>query len=257
MDITFLSKKQGMKKLFSKKTFGYDEHSLLARTYLNLTKMKAKLKLASDIIKEPRNIKDSEEIELIKTAIQITKKSHKSLDIWGRTEDQVAKQVDAYFKKNQADIAFDTIISAGSNGYFIHHIPNEKIIQKHELVIVDAGARYKYYCADITRTFYSKTNQKQKKVLEDVENIQKQIIDFIKPGIKFDEIQKLYSSLMKKNKYQVKHLFGHGIGISVHESIKGEIEKNMVLTVEPGVYLKDMGCRIEDIILVKNRAKIL
>ena len=258
VDVYFLSKKDQLKKFFGKKTFGYDDSSLLARTYQNLAKMKTKLKPAADIIKEPRNIKELEEIEAIKTAIQITKKSHKTLDIWGISEDQVAKQVDANFKKNGADIAFDTIVSAGKNGPLIHHIPNEKIIQKNELVIVDAGARYKYYCADITRTFYSKTNQKQKKILEDVENIQKQIIDFIRPGIKFEDVQKFYSKLMKKNKYQVRHLFGHGVGISVHESIKGEIEKNMTITVEPGVYLKDIGCRIEDIVLVgRDKIKVL
>ncbi len=257
LDVYFLSKKQDLKKFFSKKTFGYDEHSLLARTYLNLTKMKARFKPASDIIKEPRNIKDSEEIEAIKTAIKITKQAHK-LDIWGKTEYWVAKQVDSNFKKSGADIAFDTIVSAGENGPQIHHIPSQKIIKPNELVIIDSGAKYNYYCADITRMFYSKINQKQKKVLEDVENIQKQIIDFIKPGLKFEDVQKFYCKLMKKNKYQVKHLFGHGVGISVHESIRGEIKENMTLTVEPGVYLKDIGCRIEDIVLVKsNGVKVL
>ena len=97
-----------------------------------------------------------------------------------------------------------------------------------------------------------------KKIREDCLEIQAQVIDFIHSGMRFSEIQDYYVKLMGKKKYKVYHLFGHSIGLEVHETID-EIRNGAVVTVEPGIYFPGKGgCRIEDMVLIKNgKAKVL
>ena len=123
------------------------------------------------------------------------------------------------------------------------------------------GVRYNGYCSDITRTFCLRPDSKKKKISENVSFIQQEIIDSIKEGLSFDYVEKIYENLMKKNSYSVFHSFGHGVGLSPHERpVKKDILRNgMILTVEPGVYIKNLGgYRIEDMIVIKNgKAKVI
>ena len=131
------------------------------------------------------------------------------------------------------------------------------LIKKTRPTIVDFGARFNWYCCDITRTFAG-TSKEWKTTKEAVKNIQEEIIDFVKPGVGMEDIKKLYEKLMGKHRYKIHHSFGHGIGLEVHEQITGKLKENMVITVEPGVYKHSGGCRIEDTILVKKgKAEIL
>lgn len=250
-DVVFLEKMKEIINYVKNKKIGFDEHNLSQYIYYKL-KTKVKLRPASDIIKKPMLIKDSGEIEKIKKAVKITKEILSYIYLLEKSEIEVSKEIKIEFLKNYVSEAFPTIVAAGKNSYYIHHRPNKKIITKKDLVIVDLGAKFKEYCADITRTFCFLPDTKRRKIIEDVEEIQSEIIDSIEVGMKFMELQKLYEKLMKKKGYETKHAIGHGVGLSVHEKID-TIENNMVITIEPGIYIKNIGgCRKEDVVLIKN-----
>ena len=243
------------KKLKSQLT-GYDEFSLTANRFLNLHKHHVKLKKASSVMKKPREIKDSEEIEKIKKAISITKKVLEEIKFYGKKEIEIANKIEAGFRLCGADKAFDTIVCNGSAS--IHHMPGHTRIRKDKPTIFDLGAKWDWYCCDITRTYIGKPDKKWQKIWEDVSSIQQEVIDSVKPGITMEELQAIYKKLASKNNYKVHHYFGHGIGLEVHEQITDKLKENMVITVEPGVYLKHKGgVRIEDTILVGKRKPII
>jgi Xaa-Pro aminopeptidase len=245
--------------LKNSKTIGYDEHHLTADLFLKLKKSNLKLKSAADIIKKPRSIKDEEEIKQIKHAIKITRKVFGNLEIYSKSEIEVAHEIETSFLESNATSAFSPIIASGPNSYFVHHVPANRKIKNNDLVIIDIGARFNHYCSDITRTFCLKPCQQEKKIYMDIIEIQGKIIDKIRDGVRFNEIQKFYEACLKRKKYKPFHGFGHGIGLSPHESIKGKLKKGMVITIEPGIYIKGFGgCRIEDMILIKkNKPEVL
>jgi Xaa-Pro aminopeptidase len=250
-DVLFFKRLKEIVKYTENKKIGFDEHNLSQYLYSKL-KTKVKLRPASDIIKKPMLIKDKEEIEKIKKAVNITKNVLSGIDFLGKSEYEVSREIKTGFLKHDALEAFPTIVATGKNSYYIHHRPNKKIITKKDLVIVDLGAKFREYCADITRTFCFLPDIKRRKIIEDVEEIQSEIIDSIEVGMKFKELQKLYEMLMKKKGYETKHAIGHSLGLSVHEKID-VIENNMVIAIEPGIYIKNIGgCRKEDVFLVKN-----
>ncbi len=256
VDVEYLGKGVLTNKLKGK-IVGFDESSLTSDLFLSFRKSGIKLKPISSQIRKPRQVKDHWEIEQIKSAIRITKEFVGRLELLNRTERQVAFSIDSKMRDLGVTNSFDTIVGSGSNAASIHHMPDNRKIMTDDVVIVDLGVKYNGYCSDITRTF-SQKNQKWKRIKEDVKEIQMSIIDSVAVGTKMKDLQGLYEKLMKKRGYKVCHYFGHGIGLSVHESVD-VLEENMVITVEPGVYIKNSGgCRIEDMILVtRNKPKIL
>ena len=230
---------------------GFDEFTLSANRFLNLHKQHVKLRKASSIIKRPMEVKDEEEIENIKKAILITKKSLEGVKIYNRTELDISRKIEAAFKVNGGEAGFDTIVANGTAS--IHHMPGDIKVRSSRTTIVDLGAKYNWYSCDVTRTYLGKSGKGWKRVWEDVKGMQDEIIEAVRPGVLMEDLQKLYADLMGKKKYKVYHSFGHGLGLAVHEQITGPLKPNMVITVEPGVYLKYKGgVRIEDDILVRK-----
>lgn len=250
-DLVYLKSIEQIAKNLKHGLAGYDEFSLSANRFLGLHKYHARLKKASSFIKKPREAKDEQEIENIKKAIKITKKVLEQARFYNKMEVDVANKIEAGFKLNGADKAFDTIVANGTAS--IHHIPDHTTIKNTKPTIFDLGARYNWYCCDVTRTYLGRSGKFWKAVWEDVSEMQQKIIEAVKPGISMEEIQKLYEKLAAEKKYKVYHSFGHGLGLDVHEQVTGKLKEGMVITVEPGVYLKHKGgVRIEDTILVRK-----
>ncbi|MBU0952860.1 MAG: Xaa-Pro peptidase family protein [Nanoarchaeota archaeon] len=241
-------------KTLSEKTVAFDETTLRTSTFL-LLKKKTKLVKAAGSIKKPREIKSAKEIELIRQTIRIAAKAYKKTRLSG-TEAMIAQQFDQQVFRQGAVPAFQTIVAGGTNsGNFIHHTPGSYRPKKTDLVIFDFGAKVHGYCSDTTRMWCTKPGKRENQLLEDVSNIQQQIIDVLEIGKTFNDIQAFYEQLAKRKRYSVQHAFGHGIGLSVHESFT-ELKPGNVVTVEPGIYVKKFGgCRYEDMILMKNRGK--
>ncbi|RLJ03852.1 MAG: hypothetical protein DRP18_05525 [Candidatus Aenigmatarchaeota archaeon] len=239
-----------------KKT-GFDEYNMKAYTFIKLKNKN--LVPAGKIIKFPRMVKDEWEMKQIKKSIKITAKIFETLEVNGKKEKEIAREIEILSLKLNTEKAFPPIVATGKNTGFIHHIPTNAVVLKG-LTIIDMGVKFNGYCSDITRMFYSKITQRGEKLIEDVKEIQETIIDEIREGVTFSEIEKFYEKLMKRKGYKVYHSFGHGVGLEVHEgpSKTDILRKGMVVTVEPGVYKKGIGCRIEDMIKIeKMKAKPL
>lgn len=231
---------------------------------------------ANQIIYDLRTIKEPQEIEYIKKAIEITKHGIEAV-MKNCRSGIYEKQLEAYYdfaiKYHLADSrSFNTIMASGKNATILHYEENNNILEDGKLVLFDLGAEYKHYCSDITRTIpiNGKFTKRQKEVYESVLRVNEAMIKFIKPGVTYksfldtakemlaEECIKLGLITDKKDvdKYYY-HGVGHFLGLDVHDVGRREFtervfEPGMVLTVEPGLYIaeEEIGIRIEDNVLV-------
>ncbi|MBN2067351.1 MAG: aminopeptidase P family protein [Candidatus Diapherotrites archaeon] len=232
--------------------------------YADLRKM-LKGKAFFDVSKnlaEVRAVKTSGEISKIRTAVGITEKVLQRVPkIYrrGMTERALALAIELEFRQKADDsIGFPVIVASGANGSVPHHMPSEKRIGKGFL-LVDAGCRYRNYCADLSRTFFvGSATERQRELYQAVFASQRFSLSLIKPGEKCSGIfAKAGKFLKSETGFSLIHGLGHGLGIEVHDSPRGFLEGSnerlkpgMVLTVEPAIYGRFGGIRIEDDILV-------
>jgi Xaa-Pro aminopeptidase len=261
--VTFINGVSDISKRLKRfRKVGFDEYATSYKVFSEFKKSRTVLKPAAGIIKEPRMVKDGYEMEQITKAADIARESMQSLgEVSGRSEEWVSQAIESLFRKAGAKPSFDIIVASGKHSAFVHHKPDKNAIKQGDLVIVDIGAVSNGYCSDMTRTLCKKPGPREKKIMENIEEIQAELISMAVEGVRYDDIQKRYASLLRKKGYRLMHSFGHGIGTGVHERpSKGDVLKSgMVITVEPGAYIKGFGgCRIEDMIAVrKGNPKIL
>ncbi len=213
----------------------------------------------SDAIRAQRMIKDGYEIAQLRQAARATLRVVGSLSMRGRSEFQVQTDIIHGMRMLGKTPAFSPLVAAGKNSAYVHHIPNMARISRG-LVIVDSGACHNHYNADITRMFPLGLTAKEDRLVEECESIQKELIGMARPGVPFSSIQKRFQKLMTSMGHTVMHSFGHGLGLGVHERPGGGdvLEKDMVITVEPGIYKKGLGgCRVEDMVLVDENPVVL
>jgi Xaa-Pro aminopeptidase len=241
---------------------GYDERSLNLLLFQEIRKsLKAKLQPSAKIMELPRIEKDAHEIEQIRQAVKLTGTVLQKIGgfLWGNAEKRIADSVEVEFRRRGSSESFETIVCAGRHTAFVHHKPDLTIAKAKLPVLIDTGCVVNGYCSDITRMFFGRLAPRQRKVYEDVKHIHDELIGSIRAGVAYKELDELQKKLFAKSGYEVIHGFGHGIGLSVHESAGETLKENAILTVEPGVYLKGIGgFRVEDMILVKkNKAEVL
>lgn len=256
-DVIFIKGVQDIsKKLKRFRRVGFDEYSTNYAVFSQLRKSKSAMKPSAGIIKEPRMVKDGWEMEQLAKAADIARKAMSGIgETTDRTETEVSESVEYSFRRMGAKPSFDTIVASGKHSAFVHHKPDKNAISGKDLVIIDIGAVLNGYCSDMTRTFCTNPGLKERKIMENISGIQSELIDMISEGAKYDGIEKRYESLLIKKGYRLMHSFGHGIGTGVHERpAKGDVLKaGMVITVEPGAYIKGFGgCRMEDMVAVRK-----
>ena len=222
-----------------------------------------------------RMIKSKEEIEEMQKAIDITIEGVKSL-MKNAKAGMKEYELEAYFDftcktKGAKDLAFITIAAAGKNATILHYVENNSEIKNDDLILFDLGAQWNYYNADITRTFpvSGKFTERQKEVYEAVLRVNKAVINKIKPGVVYKELNAWATDLIAdeciklgiiNDKKEVSkyywHSIGHNLGLYTHDvEPRGRnfvFEEGMVFTVEPGIYIGEegIGIRIEDDVLV-------
>lgn len=227
------------------------------------------------IIADMRLIKSQEEIQLLKESARISAHAHNHAMRTvkpGMMEYQLASEYIYQFTQHGArDIAYLPIVGGGKNACILHYIANNDALREGDLVLVDAGSEYQNYCADVSRTFpvNGKFTDTQRAVYDVVLNAYLAGLEKIKPGSNWTAIRKVVDETLTAGIRDLKlpgelseyfmHGPGHWLGLDVHDVGLYKIDDKptvfkpgMVLTLEPGLYIKDwqMGIRIEDDILV-------
>jgi Xaa-Pro dipeptidase len=184
-------------------------------------------------------------------------------------ENEAAAEVNySMMKLGSAGTSFETNASFGPATAEPHYVPESRKLKKGHLALFDYGAVYQRYVSDITRTFVcSSPSPRQKRMYEVVLEAQLTAIDAIRSGARGKKVDRAAREVIDRSEFKGRfiHGTGHGIGLSVHDpgSISSRrdmvLEEGMVMTVEPGVYVKgEGGVRIEDDVLVtKSGCKIL
>lgn len=265
------------------KTVGEHPHAEYFNFYENPAQKKLRLRLqrifnsVQDIrndLARARAIKQPVEIAAIKKAVNLTTKGFEVIkEILPKLsyEYEIEAEFDYLFKKNDSSHAYDPIVAAGINACTLHYSQNHDRLRPKDLILMDIGARVGGYAADITRT-YAKTEptKRQQQVHQAVEAAHQQIISLLGPDVSVSEYSKQADEIMLvviqelglyKNSDSLRryfpHAISHGLGVDVHDSLGAPavFKENMVLTVEPGIYIPEekIGLRIEDDILINQK----
>lgn len=252
----------------SRKTIGVNAGGLSYRDFGMLTEMlpQAIFVDVSDGFLKTRLIKDEQEIQHIKHACAIaddTMASIPDMVCEGMCEYELAAEINYSLQSLGAEKpAFDTISSFEKNTAEPHYSHGDKKLQRGDFVLCDFGAHFKKYNSDITRTFiFGKATEQQKEMYNTVFRAQQIAFEAIRPGVKACDVHQAVNSYIDSTKFKGRfiHSTGHSLGLGVHDGAgftsenTMELQENMVLTVEPGIYLPGIGgVRIEDDILIKK-----
>jgi len=150
--------------------------------------------------------------------------------------------------------AYGAIVGAGKNGCVLHYMKNDQQLAPDDLIVMDYAPTVRGYAADVTRTFPAsgRFSPAQRELVQNVYEIQQALLKDVKPGARLGELSKKCAELLLARGYRSDHGPCHHVGLAVHDPTEDVLAAGMVITVEPGAYLKDkgMGCRIEDTVLV-------
>jgi Xaa-Pro aminopeptidase len=218
-------------------------------------------------------VKEQAEVEKIARAAQITDQALANLLVRlkvGTTEFEAAAELEYQMRLLGADGAsFPTIIASGPNSALPHAQPGQRRLQTGDLVVIDCGAKWHGYCADLTRTVLvgQEPTARQLEVYRLVQAAQRAGLAAVRGGADCREVDQAARSVIAAAGFghAFGHGLGHGVGLEIHEQPRlsprgeGKLAKGMTVTVEPGVYLPPCGgVRIEDLVLVEEQgAKLL
>ncbi|GGE73778.1 M24 family metallopeptidase [Priestia taiwanensis] len=214
----------------------------------------------SGVIEKLRLIKNPSEIKILKEAAEIADAAFKHILTFirpGVTEIEVSNELEFFMRKNGAtSSSFDIIVASGYRSALPHGVATDKVIEQGDMVTLDFGAYYKGYISDITRTVaIGEPDPKLREIYNTVLEAQLRGMKELKAGMTGREADALTRDVISEKGYgeYFGHSTGHGIGMEVHEgpslASKSDLvlEPNMVVTVEPGIYIAGLGgVRIED-----------
>jgi len=245
---------------------------------------------ADTLLGEYRVVKSEMELTNLREACEISAQAHLAAMRFTRpgvTERQVQGVLaHNFYMKGAAREGYGYIVASGNAATTLHYNFNDQVCHDGDLLLIDAGAEYNYFTGDITRTFpvNGKFTDEQARVYQGVLDVQKKIIEYVKPGIVFKDLHDMGTSLLTdlmlelgllsgrkddvisalQHKKYYPHGIGHWLGMDVHDAglyfkkaVPREIEANMCFTIEPGLYIpaddtsapakyRGIGVRIED-----------
>lgn len=245
------------------------------------------------VLDRMRRVKDAHELALMRRAASISSDAHARAMAAARPgwhEYQVeAELVHEFLRQGAQALAYPPIVASGPNACVLHYRDNDREMSAGDLLLIDAGCEYRGYASDITRTFPvgGRFDGAQKAIYELVLEAQLRCLDAVRPGVAFDEYHRVAERVLAQGLIDIgliagpldaalesgsykrfyMHRAGHWLGMDVHDAglyrHKGEavpLEPGMVLTVEPGLYIRpgegvpeefqDIGVRIEDDVVV-------
>lgn len=211
-----------------------------------------------------RLIKDAGEIEALRTASRLTAEAVEAVlaDLKpGDSEARVAARLEARFRETSLEgAAFDTLVASGARSALIHARVSARSLRPGEMLLMDCGASYKGYKADMSRTVMpGGETARFKEVSSAVREALERVIASIRPGASLRQLDAIARQTLSEHGLGEAfiHGLGHGIGLEVHEEPwigpceEGSLQAGMAIAVEPGVYLEGWGgVRLEETILV-------
>lgn len=253
------------------KTAAIESDTVTVSQLADMKKRLADVEIISDdrlstVIKNMRIIKTADEIEKIKAAQLIAEKAFDEVLNFikpGVTEKEIALTLDFYMLRNGAEaLSFDTIALSGKNTSLPHGVPSDKKVCGGEFVLMDYGAVVDGYHSDMTRTVcVGSPSEKMTEIYNIVLKAQEKSLNGAKSGMEAKQLDKIARDIIASAGYgeNFGHSLGHGVGMEIHEAPNASpssdeiLRENMVVTVEPGIYIPDeFGVRIEDFIVIKH-----
>jgi Xaa-Pro aminopeptidase len=216
------------------------------------------------LIERLRVVKEPAEIAAIKASLELTERALSG--VWsmlqaGLTEKELAWKIEVLIREGGGEgVSFPPIVAGGPNAALPHAVPSDRKIAPGDPVILDLGSRLQHYCSDMTRTWTAGVPEKKvQEIYQIVREAQLAAQDCIRAGKNGGEVDKTAREAIEQAGYGefFGHGLGHGVGLAVHEQPRlrrqGEdvLEENMVVTVEPGIYLPGLGgVRLENMVRV-------
>ncbi len=240
-------------------------------------------RLAPDIY-ALRSVKQPQEVDLIARACKITEKAFRRILNFaepGKWEFEVEAELLHEFQMNRSRrFAYEPIIAGGGNSCVLHYLDNDQMLKDGDVLLMDVGAEYANYNADMTRTIPvgGKFTKRQREIYDAVLRVKNEATKMLTPGNAIPEYHKAVGDLMEKELLDLKlidktdiknqdpewpaykkyfmHGTSHHLGLDVHDvaSIYAKFEAGMVFTVEPGIYVpsENIGIRLEDNVVVTD-----
>lgn len=230
----------------------------------------AEVRSLAPYVASQRLVKDADELKRLRRAIDITAEAQREAmrsASPGMYEYELEAVIEYTFRRRGAErVGFPSIVGSGPNSTVLHYDKNRRQTRPGDLVVMDIGAEYGYYTADVTRTIpvSGRFTPRQRAIYELVLGAQQAAIDAIRPGVSVQELEEIARRYMREHsgglcgdsscdRYFI-HGLSHWLGMDVHDvgAYDRPLAPGMVLTVEPGVYLpgEGLGVRIEDDVLV-------
>ena len=265
--------KQLLPDLFSRlksRRVGVEEHFLTLARFKEVKEAlagvspSAELIGLEDMVERLRIVKDDAEVEKIRKSVRLTESALHA--VWnalavGKTEIDLAWLIEKTIRESGGQaVSFPPIVAAGPNGALPHSVPTSRKIAPGDAVILDLGSKLDGYCSDMTRTWMAcPPDPKMKEIYKTVRDAQLAALDTIRAGIDSGAVDSAARELISQAGYgdRFGHGLGHGVGLAVHEKpglrkVNPTIlEENMIVTVEPGIYLPGIGgVRLENMVRV-------
>jgi Xaa-Pro aminopeptidase len=248
------------------KRLGYEaEHVTVAqRKSLSPQARGVRMVETSAVVETLRCIKDGNEIECIRAAVNLASRCFKPLLRVmrpGVAESEVAAHLEFAARTAGASaMSFETIVAGGARSALPHGVASRAPLPPRGFVVLDYGVILDGYCSDMTRTVHiGRASRESRMLYEAVLEAQLAAIAAVRPGVSAGEVDAAARKTLQRSKLAkyFTHSTGHGVGLEIHEiprigaKQQTELEPGMVITIEPGIYLPGRcGIRIEDMVLV-------
>lgn len=257
-----------LKKYLRGKKIGIDLAFCSAQAYVGLKRLlKKKFVNISSLCSTLRTVKTKEECTIMAKACTISddilRSCIKRFSTFATEKDVETFLITETIKRG-CTLAFPPIVASGSHGACPHYHAKQTPLQRG-FCVIDFGVRYRGYCTDTTRTIYlGVPSHKEKEIYALVKRVQEQLVARSTPGASCKGLAEQAQTLLGQYAKHFIHSLGHGVGLEIHEtpslasSSTETLKKNMVVTIEPGIYLpQKFGIRIEDTLVVDKKPRVL
>lgn len=246
----------------------FDKDKTSYRRYETLIKeVKQTEFIAQDSLVMPlRQIKEDQEIRGLKKAATLNQAGLEHAAQFlkeGVTEKEIALEYEIFCLRNGGQrVAFEPIVAFGENSALPHHRAGSRKLKNKDVVLIDVGIFVDDYASDMTRCFFFKDKDPLLfSLYEEMQKFHAKLLSEMKEGVLISLLDKKAREWMKELGFTASHSLGHGLGLEVHESpriaydenLKDVLKENMVITIEPGLYIPGRGgLRYEDTLVVKK-----